>query len=108
MNFKHYLTTFLVAITMLSCKQEQKEFVSVPNPILPGYYADPSVVEKDGKYYIYATIDPWGGDSLSCWVTEDFINWEFNQLNWPTKVVCKSQNSSSSMVWAINMRMTIF
>ena len=66
MNLKNYLATFLVAAAMIGCTQEKKESVLVSNPILPGYFADPSVVESNGKYYIYATIDPWGGDSLSC------------------------------------------
>ncbi|HEX8234969.1 MAG TPA: hypothetical protein VF600_03350 [Abditibacteriaceae bacterium] len=37
------------------------------NPILPGYYADPSIVQHDGKNYIYVTLDPWGSDTLGCW-----------------------------------------
>lgn len=100
MNLKNYLATFLVAAAMIGCTQEKKESVLVSNPILPGYFADPSVVESNGKYYIYATIDPWGGDSLSCWVTEDFVNWEFEQLNWPTKQACTSPKSQGAKVWA--------
>ncbi|MDQ8199731.1 discoidin domain-containing protein [Pelagicoccus enzymogenes] len=33
------------------------------NPILPGYFADPSVVEFEGHYFIYATLDPGGGQT---------------------------------------------
>jgi GH43 family beta-xylosidase len=55
------------------------------NPILPGYFADPSLVLHDGKFYLYATIDPWGGRTLGCWESSDFKNWTFRELNWPTK-----------------------
>jgi hypothetical protein len=33
------------------------------NPVLPGYYADPSILQEQGKVYIYATIDPWGSET---------------------------------------------
>ena len=39
--------------------------VKIVNPILDGYFADPSIVLYEGKYYIYATIDPWGGEELA-------------------------------------------
>ena len=70
------------------------------NPILPGYYADPSIVSYEGKHYIYATIDPWGGETLSCWVSDDFSDWTLHQLNWPTKTACTSPSSKEAMVWA--------
>ncbi len=70
------------------------------NPILPGYYADPSLVQYDGKYYIYATLDPWGGKTLGCWESPDFKQWTYRELNWPTKAACTSPTSGGSMVWA--------
>ncbi|MEO6916534.1 MAG: hypothetical protein ABI151_13645, partial [Chitinophagaceae bacterium] len=27
------------------------------NPLLPGYFADPTIIEDNGTYYIYATSD---------------------------------------------------
>ena len=70
------------------------------NPILPGYYADPSVVEHEGRHFLYATLDPWGGESLGCWETPDFRTWTFHTLNWPTKAACTSPTSKGAMVWA--------
>ncbi len=70
------------------------------NPIIPGYYADPSIVSYQGVHYIYATIDPWGGEQLSCWESRDFKNWKLNLLNWPTKAECTSPTSMGAMVWA--------
>lgn len=70
------------------------------NPILPGYYADPSLVQFNGKFYLYATLDPWGGKTLGCWESADFKNWTYAFLNWPTKEACTSSTSKSAMVWA--------
>ena len=70
------------------------------NPILPGYYADPSIVQADGKSYLYATLDPWGGDTLGCWESTDFKNWTYRVLNWPTKKACTSPTSKVPNVWA--------
>jgi arabinoxylan arabinofuranohydrolase len=70
------------------------------NPILPGYFADPSLVQHGGKFYLYATLDPWGGKTLGCWESPDFKNWTYATLNWPTKEACTSPSSKGAMVWA--------
>lgn len=70
------------------------------NPILPGYYADPSIVQHEGKIYIYATLDPWGGRTLGCWESTDWKNWTYRDLNWPTKEACTTPKSKNAMVWA--------
>lgn len=70
------------------------------NPILPGYFADPSLIQDNGKFYLYVTSDPWGKESLACWESEDFVNWTFHQLNWPTKTACTSALSNENQVWA--------
>lgn len=55
------------------------------NPILPGYFSDPSLVQHDRTSYLYATIDSWGGATLGCWESVDFLNWNHRELNWSTK-----------------------
>lgn len=70
------------------------------NPFLPGYYADPSLVQDDGHIYLYATLDPWGGSTLGCWETSDFKHWDYRVLNWPTKAACTSPTSGGAGVWA--------
>lgn len=70
------------------------------NPVLPGYYADPSVAQFEGKFYAYATLDPWGDETLGCWESADFKHWTYRVLNWPTKKACKSLSSGGSAVWA--------
>ena len=70
------------------------------NPAIPGYFADPSIVSYQGKHYLYATLDPWGGATLGCWESTDFANWTYRVLNWPTKAACTSPTSKGAMVWA--------
>ncbi len=70
------------------------------NPILPGYFADPSIVTFEGRHFIFATIDPWGGETLACWESTDFKDWTYRVLNWPTKKACTSPTSKDAMVWA--------
>ena len=79
----------LCSFLLVGCNQPKEkvetQMTEINNPILPGYFADPSLVQYEGKFYLYATVDPWGADFLPCWVSEDFRNWTFHRLNWPTK-----------------------
>jgi len=81
---------------------QQKNFIS--NPIINGYYADPCIIKEGDTYYIYATIDPWGGEELAVLETKDFMNFTQRHLNWPTKKACTSPTSNNSMVWAPSVR----
>lgn len=38
--------------------------VELRHPIIPGYFADLSLVQYDGKFYMYVTADPWGTDFI--------------------------------------------
>lgn len=101
---KNYFLVALSLLLLISCNTTSPtgndKTVELNNPILPGYFADPSLVQYDGKFYMYVTADPWGMDFLSCWVSDDFRNWTFHKLNWPTKQTCTSPTSNSNMVWA--------
>ena len=94
------LIAVLPFLGTLSAENLSGQDPDAPNPILPGYYADPSIVSSGGSEFIYATLDPWGGDRLGCWVSTDFKNWTFLSLNWPTKSACSSPDSTDAMVWA--------
>jgi beta-xylosidase len=100
----HFAGLMSIYLLMFSCtsqtKVEEDENITLQSPIIPGYFADPSVVQYEGKFYMYVTADPWGTDFLSCWVSDDFQNWTFNKLNWPTRQACTSPNSNENMVWA--------
>ncbi|MCD8741907.1 family 43 glycosylhydrolase [Mucilaginibacter roseus] len=56
------------------------------NPIIPGYFADPTVKKFGDMYYIYATTDGNGGGHgpSQVWTSKDFVNWTMHDMNWPT------------------------
>lgn len=72
----------------------------VSNPLLPGYFADPSIVRDGGRWYIFATIDPWGDDRLGLWTSENGRDWRFSTPEWPTKRAATSPTSGDAKVWA--------
>jgi xylan 1,4-beta-xylosidase len=47
------------------------------NPILPGYFADPTVKKFGDTYYLYATTDgiKLGSGQPQVWISKDFVNW---------------------------------
>ena len=47
------------------------------NPLLPGYFADPTVKKFGDTYYIYATTDgiKLASGEPQVWVSKDFVNW---------------------------------
>ncbi|MGW8190241.1 family 43 glycosylhydrolase [Sphingomonas hankookensis] len=70
------------------------------NPLLPGYFADPSIVRDGGRWYIFATIDPWGDDRLGLWTSDNGRDWRFSLPDWPTKQAATSPTSGDAKVWA--------
>ena len=53
------------------------------NPIVPGYFADPSIVKFGDIYYIYATTDGYSytGGPPGAWYSSDLVNWKFQKFN---------------------------
>ncbi len=47
------------------------------NPLLPGYFADPTVKKFGDTYYLYATTDgiKLASGEPQVWVSKDFVNW---------------------------------
>jgi beta-xylosidase len=95
-TFMQLIITELLFVAIAS--GQDKTFIT--NPIIDGYFADPTIVKYEGVYYIYATIDPWGGDELAVLATKDFRTFERKHINWPTKKACTSPTSWETMVWA--------
>jgi hypothetical protein len=76
------------------------------NPLFPGYYAGPTILEDNGTFYIYATSDmrSWNDiTKMAVWTSRDFINWKCDYLNWPTKEQCISKTGTASGVWATSV-----
>ncbi|GGH26582.1 hypothetical protein FAZ19_18235 [Sphingobacterium alkalisoli] len=81
------LILFLCSWVNLSHAQQLKKHQQPGhlNPILPGYFADPTIKKIGDTYYIYATTDGngWGAGPSQVWTSEDFINWTIQPMNWP-------------------------
>lgn len=67
--------------------QELKSYeaVGAGNPVLPGYFADPTIKKIGDTYYLYATTDGtgWGAGPSQVWTSKDFLNWTIQPMNWP-------------------------
>lgn len=63
-----------------SSAQDQSYFApNNGNPVVPGHFADPSLVTMDGKYYIYSTTVSKYMEPV-VWVSDDLQNWEVHLL----------------------------
>ncbi|HEU5395541.1 MAG TPA: family 43 glycosylhydrolase, partial [Verrucomicrobiae bacterium] len=56
--------------------------------LVPDMVADPSVVDRHGTFYLYATTDGWGRGLASSgtpvvWTSKDFLNWSFSGSSFP-------------------------
>lgn len=56
------------------------------NPVIPGYFADPTVRKFGDTYYLYCTTDGTAGGlgPSQVWMSKDFVNWTIQPMNWPT------------------------
>ena len=56
------------------------------NPLIPGYFADPTIRRFGNTYYLYATTDGTGNGygPAQVWVSKDCENWQNIVMNWPT------------------------
>jgi len=56
------------------------------NPVVPGYFADPTIKKIGDTYYLYATTDGNGGGlgPSQVWTSKDFRHWTIQPMNWPT------------------------
>lgn len=86
----------LMLLAATSCTTTVKEDTSVKwntpgagNPLLPGYFADPTIKKFGDTYYIYATTDGTGNGygPAQVWMSKDFVNWKNVTMNWPTTEV---------------------
>lgn len=58
------------------------------NPIIPGYFADPTVKKIDDTYYLFSTTE---GDNFSSqvWNSKDFVNWSIKIADQPETIIGK-------------------
>lgn len=76
---KQFLS-FIFLITLLPGIYGQDTQYDAPgmgNPIVPGYFADPTVRKFGDTYYLYATTDgiKLASGEPQVWISKDFVNW---------------------------------
>ena len=66
----------LIVVFFTHCK-EHNEVLTIGNPILPGYFADPTIKKFGDVYYIYATTDNemLASGAPTVWYSSDLKNW---------------------------------
>lgn len=92
---------FLLSVaTSFSYPQQQFNSSATGNPLLPGYFADPTVKKFGDFYYIYATADgiKLASGEPQVWISKDFKNWTNRMIEldipqglnncWAPDVVC--------------------
>jgi xylan 1,4-beta-xylosidase len=64
------------------------------NPILPGYFADPTIAKFDSIYYIYATTDNemLASGAPTVWYSKDFQNWYNYTMEIPSLISVHLRN----------------
>jgi hypothetical protein len=73
-----------LAVGMILCglfyfgiAQEKQHATGNGNPLLPGYFADPTIRKFGDTYYIYSTTDgiKLASGEPTVWISKDFKNW---------------------------------
>lgn len=77
---KQQILFLLIGLILISCSNKQEMNFNSPgtgNPLLPGYFADPTVKKFGDTYYIYATTDgiKLASGEPQVWISKDFVNW---------------------------------
>jgi len=75
---------FVANATYSQSKAERKSKLKINsyNPLLPGDFADPCIMQLNDTFYIYATA--WDSKDAIVWFSTDFCDWKMRKLNWPT------------------------
>jgi hypothetical protein len=85
-TIRAYLDNQLVQTA--SKPSDQNAQRNFPNALIPDLIADPSIVEFDGTFYLYATTDGMGQGLATSglpvvWKSKDFLNWSFSGSIFP-------------------------
>ncbi len=86
MNYRNLILALsLCPALLLGAKDVSYNSPGAGNPIIPGYFADPTVKKFGDTYYIYATTDGSGAGfgPAQLWQSKDFKNWTLMPMNWP-------------------------
>ena len=79
MPVRSILIFSFIFILSIGCgfSQRSPADLCISNPLLPGYFADPTIRKFGDTYYIYATTDgiKLASGEPTVWISKDFRNW---------------------------------
>ncbi|MBN1416997.1 MAG: family 43 glycosylhydrolase [Bacteroidales bacterium] len=81
------LTGLLLAIAFSSNIKADTTYTAAGNhnPLIPGYFADPTIQKFGDTYYLYATTDgiKLASGEPQVWISKDFVNWYNYEMDVP-------------------------
>lgn len=85
MNRIYLVAAFLLLGAVSGLARKKHDTPGTGNPVIPGYFADPTIKKFGDTYYMYATTDGSGAGfgPAQVWTSKDFVNWTLMPMNWP-------------------------
>lgn len=85
MNRIYLVAAFLLLGAVSGFTRKKHDAPGTGNPVIPGYFADPTIKKFGDTYYMYATTDGSGAGfgPAQVWTSKDFVNWTLMPMNWP-------------------------
>ena len=85
MNRIYLVAAFLLLGAVSGVARKKHDAPGTGNPVIPGYFADPTIKKFGDTYYMYATTDGSGAGfgPAQVWTSKDFVNWTLMPMNWP-------------------------
>ena len=79
------MAAFLLLGAVSGIARKKHDAPGTGNPVIPGYFADPTIKKFGDTYYMYATTDGSGAGfgPAQVWTSKDFVNWTLMPMNWP-------------------------
>lgn len=85
MNRIYLVAAFLLLGAVSGFARKKHDAPGTGNPVIPGYFADPTIKKFGDTYYMYATTDGSGAGfgPAQVWTSKNFVNWTLMPMNWP-------------------------
>lgn len=76
---------FFGAGWIMNAQAQSSTAVGNRNPLVPGYFADPTIKKFGDTYYLYATTDgiKLASGEPQVWISKDFVNWYNYEMDIP-------------------------
>ncbi len=72
-----YLIIFFLMVAFSGYGQQDHLSSGMRNPLVPGYFADPTIQKYGDTWYLYTTTDgiKLASGEPQIWISKDFVNW---------------------------------